>query len=90
MDLSFPPGEVSLEDKYQASFNQLWANSELDKNRKYYFFYWFADMKTAIKPIGWPLTEKEQKYVDDRRQVIEEYSYKRCRWELSRAINLTR
>ena len=76
---------MSLEDEYQSRFDQLWANNELDINQKYYFFYWVVDLKTAIKLIGEPLSQKEQKYIDDHRQLIIEYSYKRSRWELSAA-----
>jgi hypothetical protein len=82
--------ELSLEDKLQAKFDQMRANQALDRNHKYYFFYWLEDLNKAIfRIVALPdepqfnLSEQELKWVDEKRFVILEYSNKRSKWELS-------
>jgi len=85
------PPELSLEDKLQAKFDKLWKDSKLDKILKYYFFHWLDDGKGAVFPIIsaateyklLPMDETLQKYVNDKRYLILEYSNKRSKWELS-------
>jgi hypothetical protein len=82
--------EMSLEDKLQAKFDQMLADKVLDRNHKYYFFYWLIeDMKAICRIVAnsdepqFNLSEQELKWVDEKKFVILEYSNKRSRWELS-------